>query len=70
MSPRAPSASPPRTGRRRRPLLSAYTALDTIVVRGLASARFEAMDRVADGSRPLDSSDADRLRRQGRELVA
>jgi alkanesulfonate monooxygenase SsuD/methylene tetrahydromethanopterin reductase-like flavin-dependent oxidoreductase (luciferase family) len=28
-------------------MLSAYTALDTIVVRGLASAKFEAMDRVA-----------------------
>ncbi len=28
-------------------MLGAYTALDTIVVRGLASAKFEAMDRVA-----------------------
>ncbi len=28
-------------------MLSAYEALDTVVVRGLASAKFEAMDRVA-----------------------
>jgi alkanesulfonate monooxygenase SsuD/methylene tetrahydromethanopterin reductase-like flavin-dependent oxidoreductase (luciferase family) len=34
------------------PMLSAYTALDTIVVRGLASARFDAMDRVATAAAP------------------
>ena len=33
-------------------MLSAYTALDTIVVRGLASARFDAMDRVATAAAP------------------
>ena len=31
-------------------MLSAYEALDTVVVRGLASAKFDAMDRVASGS--------------------
>ncbi len=32
--------------------LAAYTALDTVVVRGLASARLEAMDRVATAAAP------------------
>ncbi len=34
------------------PALAAYEALDTIVVRGLASASFEAMDRVATAAAP------------------
>jgi len=33
-------------------MLSAYTALDTVVVRGLASAKLEAMDRVATAAAP------------------
>ena len=34
------------------PMLDAYEALDTVVVRGLASARFENMDRVATAAAP------------------
>lgn len=34
------------------PALAAYEALDTVVVRGLASASFEAMDRVATAGAP------------------
>ena len=33
-------------------MLAAYTALDTVVVRGLASARVEAMDKVATAAAP------------------
>ena len=32
--------------------ISAYEALDTVIVRGLASAKFEAMDRVATAAAP------------------
>lgn len=34
------------------PAIEAYSALDTVVVRGLASASFEAMDRVATAAAP------------------
>jgi hypothetical protein len=33
-------------------MLAAYAALDTVVVRGLASARLESMDRVATAAAP------------------
>ena len=49
-SPRAPSASPPPTPRTPRPQLAAYTALDTVVVRGLATATVEAMTAVAEAA--------------------
>ena len=51
-SPRARSASPPPTATRRSEELAAYEALDTVVVRGLASANVEAMGARRRGGRP------------------
>ena len=51
-SPRAPSASPPPTRDAAQEALAAYTALDTVVVRGLASATVEAMTAVAEAAAP------------------
>ena len=51
-SPRAPSASPPPTATDAQSHLAAYSALDTIVVRGLASAKVEPMTAVAEAAAP------------------
>ena len=51
-SPRAPSVSPPRTRARPQTELSRYRALDTVVVRGLASATVEDMGAVAEAGAP------------------
>ena len=51
-SPRARSASPPPTPRRPGASSPPTTALDTIVVRGLASAKVEPMTAVAEAAAP------------------
>ena len=51
-SPRAPSASPPPTASAAQQQLAAYGALDTLVVRGLATAKVESMTAVAEAAAP------------------
>ena len=53
------SASPPPTPTDAQSQLAAYSALDTIVVRGLASAKVEAMTAVAEAAAPINSCTTD-----------
>ena len=51
-SPRGRSASPPPTAQEAQDAVAAYRALDTVVVRGLAWAKVEAMGAVAEAAAP------------------
>ncbi len=59
---RGPSAWPPRTPARPRQRSPATSALDTVVVRGLASANVEAMSALAEAAAPTERGARDTAR--------